>query len=315
MSTRSERLFTMHDWCRTHHGVIVTGRLHEIGFSKSAITRLTRTRLLTPIYADAYLCAAYELGPEQRMAAVCALDDRVAIGLTTAGRHFQMRGMVGTDVHALVPHGSSPSWPGVVVHRSRRIDAVDITLDDADGIRYTSPPRTAFDCADLLGPDRTESVIEQLLRDQRCTLETLTSTAARLFHQSRPGSRTMRAVLASRPAWRNSARSELERMVREAIETRGLPSPAVNERIKLPDGQVIEVDLWWPDWDVAGEVDHPFWHDGERERHRDRTRDRRLLTMGVETIRFDTLDASGGLHDALDDLTAILVRRGWSPTQ
>lgn len=311
MSTRNQRLDALNDWFRTHHGVIVTERLHEIGFSASAISRLAGSGQLVRICASAYRSPAHHLGPRQQMAAICALNPSAAVGLLTAGQHFGLRGMLTNEVYVLVPHGSTPTWPGVTVHRCRKIADVDVTDDDIDGIRYTSPPRTVFDCADLLGPRRTESVVEQLLRDERCTLDTLTSTAARLYHPSRPGSRTMRAVLESRPSWRNSARSELERMVREAVEARGLPAPEVNQRIELPDGQIIEVDLWWDRWDVAGEVDHPFWHDGEHERHRDRKRDRKLLTVGVQTVRFDTIDADGGLDEALDDLTAILLRRGW----
>ena len=41
MSTRSERLFTLHAWCRTHHGVIVTApSCTSSGSSNAAITRL-----------------------------------------------------------------------------------------------------------------------------------------------------------------------------------------------------------------------------------------------------------------------------------
>ncbi len=97
-------------------------------------------------------------------------------------------------------------------------------------------------------------------------------------------------------------------MIREAIEASGLPAPEVNQRITLPNGRIIEVDPWWPVWEVAGEVDHPFWHDSERERHGER----KLLTIGIATVRFDELDADGGLDDALDDLTTILIRRGWT---
>jgi hypothetical protein len=244
----------------------------------------------------------------------CAADDQAAIGFTTAGRHYAYRKM-GTDrrVHALVPHSHTPSWPNVVIHRCRTIDEVDVTLDGDDGIRYTSPPRTVLDCAGVIGHQSTESVVEQVLRDKSVSLGTLMSTATRLHHHSRPGATVLYDVLRSRPVWRQAARSELERMFRAAIEAHGLPMPGVNEKVTLPDGSVIEVDLTWLAWSLAGEVDHPFWHDGAAESHLDKRRDRKLLTMGIETMRFTDIDVEASLEESLADVDAVLRRHGWTP--
>ena len=73
--------------------------------------------------------------------------------------------MTDPRIHVLVPHGRSPEMEGVVVHRCRRIDPVDI-VERADGIRLTSPPRTIFDSADMIGADATASVLEQLLNER-----------------------------------------------------------------------------------------------------------------------------------------------------
>jgi very-short-patch-repair endonuclease len=123
----------------------------------------------------------------------------------------------------------------------------------------------------------------------------------------------LRDVLQSRPVWRQAARSELERAFRAAVEHRGLPMPGVNEKVTLPDGRVIEVDLTWLPWSVVGEVDHPFWHDGAAEAHRDKRRDRKMLTMGIETMRFTDIDVETALDESLNDLEAVLRRHGWAP--
>lgn len=313
MSTHRERMRALDNHLGHHRGVIITPELHRIGFDEAAVDRLVARGVVEQIVFGAYRSRQYPPGDEQLMVAVCAVNESAAIGLTTAGRHFKIRGMRGTGVCAIVPHGCSPNWPGVAVRRTRNLDPIDVTLDDATGIRYTSPPRTVHDCADLLGPRGTESAIEQLLAEQMCTLVTLFDLSTRLYHPSRPGARMFRDVLRSRPLWRRGARSELERVVREAIELRGLPSPEVNARMTLRSGKGIEVDLWWPEWEVVGEVDHPFWHDAEAERHRDRRRDRALLAMGIPTIRIDQLDVEASLHCALDDLESVLRGRGWRP--
>ena len=99
------------------------------------------------------------------LAAVCARNPAAMIGFTTAGQLWTYRRMTDPRIHVLVPHGRSPEMEGVVVHRCRRIDPVDI-VQRADGIRLTSPPRTLFDSADMIGAEATASVLEQILNER-----------------------------------------------------------------------------------------------------------------------------------------------------
>jgi very-short-patch-repair endonuclease len=82
----------------------------------------------------------------------------------------------------------------------------------------------------------------------------------------------------------------------------------------LPDGTPIEIDLAWPDYTVALEVDHPFWHDGSREARRDKRRDRRLAGMGWLPQRVTDADIEGDLDRTMDELEAVLRQRGWVRT-
>src|SRR6478672_10802112 len=88
----------------------------------------------------------------------------------------------------------------VVIHRTYRVDPEDV-VEQLDGIRYTSPPRTVFDLASMLTDERLESVIEQVLHDGLATMPTLLATADRLRQRGRRGSARMGRVIASRPAW------------------------------------------------------------------------------------------------------------------
>jgi very-short-patch-repair endonuclease len=313
MTTRAERVTAFNDWLRTHEGVITTAALIGLGFSTRTISRMVSRGVLVRIGPGVYRSATHADSEIQRMIAVCSTCPEAGIGFTTAGRHYNLRGTKDRDVHALVPHTVRTTWPGVIVHRCRDIAPVDISLPDECGIRYTSPPRTVHDSGSILGTTKTASIVEQGLREKLFTIATLVDTSGRLFHPRRPGATVLRDVLASRPTWRNSARSELERKLREAIEVRGLPAPAVNEKVVLPSGEIIEVDLSWKPWSVVGEVDHPYWHDGDLGAHQDKRRDRKLLTMGIATARFTNIDVEAGLNEALDDLTDILVARGWRP--
>lgn len=300
-------------WLRDHHGVVARPDLAQMGFSSSAIGRMVERGELVIAHRGVYRSSAHPRTRLQTMAVACAVAPGGAIGFTTAGQELGLRGMTDARIHLLVPHGSTPTIAGVTCHRCRRIDPIDLAGWRPDGIRLTSPPRTIHDAAAVIGPERTESAIEQVLQEGRCTIGTLMATGRRLFHGNRPGSAIFTEVIGARPRWRGLARSDLELRVRTAIAAAGLPEPETNRRLVLPDGQAIVIDLAWIEWSIAVEVDHPFWHDGRREAARDKRRDRKLQALGWATPRLSTTDVDHGLADAVDDLRRILVLRGWRP--
>ncbi len=302
-------------WLAGHAGVVSQPALLSMGFSSSAAHRLLGGERFEQLVRGIYRSLAFPQGREQLMVAACLHVPDGAIGFTTAGQMLGYRRMSDPRVHFLVPHGSSPRIPGVVVHRCRKIDPVDLAGRRTDGIRLTSPPRTLHDAASIIGADGTESAIEQALAERWCTIETLMATSRRLYHCNRPGSAIFERVIASRPAWRGIARSDLERTVRTAIAAAGLPAPEVNLKMVLPNGDPIEIDLAWPAWLVAVEVDHPFWHDVSAAIARDKRRDRKLQALGWTTPRLTQHDVDHALTDAIGDLSDILVLRGWRPNR
>lgn len=195
---------------------------------------------------------------------------------------------------------------GVVVHRCRRIDAIDL-VQRPDGIRLSSPPRTIFDCADMIGFEATTSVLEQLLSERKVTFGTMSDTVHRLYHPQRPGSKTMLAVIRSRPSWRAALQSDLEVKVLEEISRQSLPVPETQFPMRLPDRDIV-IDFAWPAFRLAVEVDHPAWHDGAVDSHADKGRDRKLTTIGWTPTRITNIDVNGGLREAVADIGRILAR-------
>lgn len=307
---RTERLRA---WLRDHHGVVSRSQLARMGYSSSSIRRLVARGDLVIAHRGVYRSSSHPITRYQTMAVACLVAPDGAIGFTTAGQDLGLRGMSDPKIRLLVPHGSSPIIAGVICHRCRRIDPIDLAGRRPDGIRFTSPPRTLHDAAAIIGPARTESAIEQVLHEQICTIETLMSTSRRLFHGNRPGSKVFEAVIGGRPPWRGVARSDLELLVRRAIAAAGLPEPKINLRFTFEDGEAIVIDLAWPEWSIAVEVDHPFWHDGAREAARDKRRDRKLQALGWATPRLTQHDVDHALGDAVDDLRRLLLLRGWRP--
>lgn len=296
------------DWLRTHHGVIGADGLEQCGMSLRTAERWVADRRFERLMPGVFKSAQWPESLEQWCVAACARNSAAMIGLTTAGALWKHRGVRNRGLHTLLPHGRAPELPGMIVHRCRQIDPVDV-VERPDGIRLTSPPRTVFDSADMLGFEGTRSVLEQVLREEQCTFGTMCDTLSRLYHPNRPGSRTMLEVIRSKPSWQRALQSELEVRVLMEIERQGLPSPVTQCPVMLPGGLPIHLDFGWPTWKVGLEVDDPTWHDGAAESQRDARRDRKATSVGWAIARVTRLDVEGDLRDAVHDVGVIIGGR------
>ena len=138
MSTSWRR--SMDLWFSTHLGIINASKLAELGCSDRNIGKMVDRRELVAMLPGVFRSAQWPCNREQLLAAICARNEAAIIGFTTAGQEWTYRRMMDPLVHVLITHGCSPVMEGVVIHRCRRIDPVDI-VQRPDGIRLTSPPR------------------------------------------------------------------------------------------------------------------------------------------------------------------------------
>jgi hypothetical protein len=296
------------EFLSTHLGVISTAQLANFGCPPRTLANLVADGRLITMLPGVFRSAQWPCNREQILAAICARNLAAMIGFTTAGQLWTYRRTTDPKIHVLVPHGRSPEMKGVVVHRCRTIDSVDI-VQRADGIRLTSPPRTIFDSADMIGAEATASVIEQVLNEHWMTFETISDTLQRLYHPRRPGSATMLEVIRSRPAWRAALQSDLELRVLNEIARQELPIPTTQFAMRPPGyHHDIAIDFAWPTFKLAVEVDHPAWHAGALDSHADKGRDRKLATLGWTSARITDIDVSRGLREAVGDIGRILRR-------
>lgn len=296
------------DWFRTHNGVVDRSTLLGFGVSARSITHALERGELLPLFPGVYRSPAVGAGRLQIMTAICLRNPAAVIAFTTAGELHGIRGMRRPTIHVLVPHGHSPVLPGVVVHRCRDVADSDV-VTRPDGIRLTSVARTLFDASWLVGVEDGGSALEQCLDKAWVTLEEVIHLTERLAKWRRPGSKQMRRILRSRPAWQAAVQSDLEFRVLSALRSAGLPEPVIQLWITLPSGGRVRLDLAWTHVLLALEIDHPFWHDYGAAVRRDKNRDRKAATMGWQTIRVEEADIDNGLVDLIDDIRAILSRR------
>jgi hypothetical protein len=295
-------------WLATHHGVVTSSELARLGISRHQTNRLLRDGVLIPYTRAVYRLAGATRTAEQAAALACAAGPDVVVSHISAGREWGFRGLGGeAHLHVAIAGQNHRDLPDVVVHRSHRIDPVDI-VERSDGIRFTSPPRTVFDLASCFSDERLESIIEQVLHDRLSTIPTLMATAARLRQRGRNGSARIGRVLGSRPAWLKPVDSDLELRVERAIIEAGLPRPLRQHPIRVPSGELFRLDFYWPVEAEALEVDHVTWHGGKLDLTADKRRDRLLRRFGINTTRITDDDVRHRLPTIINDLRGILGR-------
>ncbi len=286
-------------------GMISARQLIEKGCSERTIRRMASEGALQTVLPGVFRSPSWPMGREQLMVAGCLRNSAAALAFTTAGQIHGLRKMFDDRVHLLVPHGSSPDLPGLVVHRCRKIDPEDI-VPLGNGMRVTSVARTLFDVGGVIGHRRVVSALENALDRKLVNMDTMSEVTLRLFHRRRPGSREIRSALLARSDWTSALQSDLEVRVLAAIRRAGLPMPVVQYELSFEDGHIVRFDFAWPHIRVALEVDHSFWHVGSEESRKDKQRDRKVATLSWQTLRITEDDVRVGLDGVMLDLAAII---------
>lgn len=284
------------------HGVISRTQLVELGLTRMMIETMVANGRLRRSWRGVFVVASAVDTVEHRMAVACATTGGV-VCFPTAGKVWQMRGVPRRDeVHVWVPWERRIDAPnGVVVHRSRHLPDGDIVRRD-DGIALTAPPRTVFDAAAWVHPERLESMIEQGLDRGTFTMPTLIAVQRRLRRCGRDGSGRFAAVVAAREPWRKAVESNDELRLERAMRRRGFPPLTRGHPIVLPDGVVIHPDLGLPEDGFFVEVDHHTWHDGRRDSAADKRRDRKARLVGCNIERVSDLAIEHELAETVEDL-------------
>jgi predicted transcriptional regulator of viral defense system len=286
-------------------GMISARQLIEKGCSERTIRRMASEGALQTVLPGVFRSPSWPMGREQLMVAGCLRNSAAALAFTTAGQIHGLRKMFDDRVHLLVPHGSSPDLPGLVVHRCRKIDPEDI-VPLGNGMRVTSVARTLFDVGGVIGHRRVVSALENALDRKLVNMDTMSEVTLRLFHRRRPGSREIRSALLARSDWTSALQSDLEVRVLAAIRRAGLPMPVVQYELSFEDGHIVRFDFAWPHIRVALEVDHSFWHVGSEESRKDKQRDRKVATLNWQTLRITEDDVRVGLDGVMLDLAAVI---------
>lgn len=264
-------------------------QLRELGVSRQTIWRARRRGSVDEVLPLVYVLAGVELSFMSKcMAALLYLGPDSYLCRRTAAAVFGCREMPREKVHVTIPIrakiGPLPSW--IKVHwTSWRLDGDVITRPD--GLRLSSPLRTLFDLAaklnqyaferiaedfwhlKLLDPAGATPYLERVRRSGRGGVARFEEWAERVRHRQRP------------------AQSGLELDVIRAIADVGLPEPLRQYPLTLPSGEVIHIDVAWPDIQFGLEPGHSWWHGGDLQVRKDTARDNACGEIGWFIRRLD----------------------------
>ena len=179
--------------------------------------------------------------------------------------------------HPLAVTGPQPRKPRppIQLHRSAILTEADRAIEES--IPVTALPRTLLDCAAESRPFQLQRMLARSEELELFDLGPIESLLGRSgTHAGREPLRRAIALYAPAPF----TRSEFERRFVTAVLEAGLPRPATNF---FEAG--FELDLYWPEWRFAVELDTFATHGGHASFESDRLRQEDLKLAGIEMTR------------------------------
>lgn len=259
-----------------------------LGSEALAAGALNRYQLRTQydaVHRDVYVARGTVLTPLDKARAAWLWSRRrgVAAGLSAAALH----GCKWIDaVHPAELNQSSRSAPtGIVIHSDELLPA---EVAQRQGIRLTSPARTAFDLGRRSGLTAAVIRVDAILQAAKLTIADVESLA--LQHKGVRGIRQLREVLVLADA---GAESPQETRLRLVLTKAGMrPS---RTQIDVYDGRSLvgRLDMGWPEWKVGVQYDGAQHWTDPRQRTLDIEQDVayrdcgwRIVRVGADLLRY-----------------------------
>ncbi len=251
MTLRHDRLAQLLRMAEGQHGVIVARQARACGISADMMQQLVTEGWFRPLRDRAYAVAGR---PPSRW------EDAVAVGLLagpgaalshgTAAEIHRLPGLVApTRQEVTVASSRHPRLAGAVLHRVQYLDPCDVLTQR--GVQITTPARTIVDLAGDLEAPLLARVLDEGSIANLWSAEEVLTCAERRGYNGRRGSDKLRRLLAERVA-EPAAESVLElRMLRLLAPF----APFATQYHLVLEGELIILDIAWPQWRVGAEVD------------------------------------------------------------
>jgi hypothetical protein len=266
------------------HGIFALAHARGAGLTSAEVEHHLKAGLWLPVFHSAYrVTGAPETWKGALLAACWAGGFRAVASHRSAAALYELAGGREDVAEITCPRWRRARHSGVEVHESKVLDPIDMTV--VDGIPVTSPERTLFDLGAVCSPLVVRMAFDKARKNGLVSFGSTELALRRLARRGRPGSRILRAVLASRDPTQAPSESEMETLMLDVIERHGLPVPVPQYEIYDSRGRfVARVDAAYPEARVAIEYQSYQEHTGPEPLVRDSKRRNALRAIDWESI-------------------------------
>lgn len=292
---------------RPRAGVVTRATLLDAGWTRSGINRAVASALLFPVAKGVYRTAGtpWRL-PATHHAALAAAGEGGALARRSAAEVLGLLDPRQAPHHLVIPHDRRP--PAVpsklaIVTRSRTVRTDEVV--EVSGLRTTSAARTLLDLAPRSSAERLAEMAAAAIRLRHCGLGQLEDVLA--VHPGARGRSRLRTAVRLLGDDGAKARAEVEIAAVAALLEAGLPRPEIAFRVHDGNGRLIaEVDLAYPTWRLALEIDGYRWHSTPARKRADESRQNRLILAGWTVLRFSAEVVRRHPYDLVDAVAQAL---------
>jgi len=285
---------------RWQGGHITTKQLHGLGLSRSAIEKRTACGALIRVHHGVYAVGHLPTTPiDKAHGALLAAGARSALAAHTALALWRAERTWPEPFELISP--CDIRIKGLDVRESKTLLKRDIRT--VQGLKLTSPARTALDLAARLTTDELTKVVNDLRVINKLKVHQLRDVRDR--NPYHPGAAKLNRLIGD--SQRQPTRSELENAFRRLIKRHELPTPLINTHV---GGE--EVDAYFPDHQLIVELDGGAAHadDWRPAFESDRARVVKVMaSTGIPTIRFTWNQITRLQNQTAANLRAILDAR------
>jgi very-short-patch-repair endonuclease len=256
----------------------------ELGMSVRQIDERVASGLFVPEQRGVYRLTGAPRTREQAILAACIAAGAVA-SHRSAGALWGLRGVEPGRPEILVSATRCPTLRGVVVHRTDRLDDIDVSRRLR--IPVTTPARTLLDLGAVVPVEVVEPALEDALMRRLVTLQLLRNTLERLGGSGRRGAAVLRALVEERDPATAPTQSMLEDELFRVLRRGGLPSP-----VRQYEVAGVRLDGAYPGIRLGLEADSRIWHGGRLDVQRNSDKANVLLAHGWRVLRFTFFDVT-----------------------
>lgn len=270
------------EYAKRHGGVVTTREALDIGMPKSTLNRRVDDGIFVRVSRGILALPGTASRPDVMMRAAGRIIGAV-VSHVSAARVHGMEPLWKSPPTVTVPHRGTYSFPGLVVRQSTDLRPQHIVK--MGSLRVTSPARTIVDLAQVLRPQRLETMFDNALAGRIVDFDDVVTLYLALTRQGKTGMRALGQTLQRRAEGGDISITVLERRLLDLLVDAGLPVPTREFHAPWLEPINGRVDFAYVDERIVLEADSRRWHGLFKAFEVDKRRDIAAQLQGWMVLR------------------------------